>query len=212
MTDMRRVVIGLVLLFGSYDATALAASGSAVTQEEIRSWVTLWQKRLNLEQWELDVRIVRQSELGMDRYGDAWWEWGHKAHIRVGRYEDQLNLWKASPAAARYRVQHVVVHELLHLVIGDLYDNGSGRGNAWLNQYPVVNQQVNAIVEAMTHMLMDRRTPGGAPVARYVRREIESGPWKPAPEVKARVMLRLVRAMNAANEDDILALLEVPVR
>lgn len=42
--------------------------------------------------------------------------------------------------------------------------------------------------------------------ARYVTGQINGGPWSPPTDTKRRVALQIIRALGAAQEDDVLTL------
>jgi hypothetical protein len=185
---------------------AAFAQGAAVSESDIQHWLAVWQKREGLEQRDIRLRIVRQSEMPRDIIGDVeWWETPGQAHIRIVCAEDLETVYGDTPAEALSEVERAVIHELMHLVLSGLYDDGSGRGNAWLSSLPALNARMDAITDNLAVMLLHRHAPGGLSVAQYVRRQVNSGPWNPDAEVKRRVMLQVVHAMNAASEDDVMA-------
>jgi hypothetical protein len=182
-------------------------AASAVSEADINAWLSLWQKREGLEQRDIRLRIVHQSEMPRNIIGDVeWWETPGEAHIRVVCADDLETVYGDTPAVVRYEVERTVIHELMHLVLAGLYDDGTGRGSTWLSRNPAYEARMEAITDNLAVMLLRRRVPGGVPVARYIARQISSGPWKPARDVRERIMLQIVRAMNASNEDDVLML------
>jgi hypothetical protein len=205
------VRMGKGLLAGAIIALNLcgpvARASSAASEDDIRHWLALWQRREGLGWLSINLRIVRQSELPRNVIGDVdWWETPGQAHIRVVCAEDLETVYDDTPAKARSEIERTVIHELMHLVLFGLYDDGSGRGQAWLGHDPASNARVEAITDNLAVMLLSRRVPGGVPVARYIVRQSDSGPWKAAADVKERIVLQVVRAMNAATEDDVLTL------
>lgn len=186
--------------------TAAPANGQVVSRADVEHWLSVWQKREGLEGWNIELRIVRQSEMLPHIIGDVeWWETPGKVHIRVLCAEDLKTVYGQTPMQIRWQVERVVIHELMHLVLSGLYDDGSGGGNAWLKSNPKDDARMEAITDALAVMLLSRRVPRGYSEAQFIRREIDSGPWQPAADVRARVMLQLVQAMNAATEDDVMA-------
>jgi hypothetical protein len=198
------------LFIGAVVALTLCApcfAASAVSEAEIYQWLALWEKREGLEHRDIRLSIVRASELPRGIDGDVeWWEVPGWAHIRVVGSDDLERVYHETPAEARYEVQCTIIHELLHLVLSQLYDGGDGRGDAWLSRSPARVDRLEAITEHLAVMLLRRRAPGGVSVARYIARQINSGPWNPARDVRERVMLQVARAMDAATDADVVML------
>jgi hypothetical protein len=185
---------------------ATFAQGAAVSEEDIQHWLAVWQKREGLEDRNIRYRFVHQRELGGNFIADVeWWETPGQARIRFIYPAELETVIGDTPAEAREDAQRSVIHELMHLIIAGLYDDGSGRGNAWISSVPARDARMEAITENLAVMLLHRHAPGGLSVAEYVRRQVNSGPWKPDAEVKRRVMLQVVHAINAASEDDVMA-------
>jgi|GEM_PF-3787003 len=197
----------LLTAFIALNFCAPCFAAGAVSEADIYRWLALWQKREGLEHRDIKLRIVRASEMPRNIIGDVeWWETPGWAQIRVVGSDDLQRVYGDSPAFARYEVERIVIHELMHLVLSGLYDDGDGRGSALLTRNPASDARMEAITDNLAVMLLRRRVPGGLTVARYISRQINGGPWKPARDVRERIMLQVARAMNAANEDDVVML------
>lgn len=204
---MSKGIISAVLGL-NFCASLIAAS--AVTEAEIYSWLAIWQQREGLEQRNIRLRFVHQRELELGRniVAEVQWATPDAANIRFVYPEELETVFGDTPALARDEAQRVVIHELMHLVVAGLYDDGSGKGHVLLASNPASVARLETITNNLAVMLLRRRVPGGVSEVQFIRREINSGPWKPSADVKKRVMLQVVRAMNAATEHDVMALFE----
>jgi hypothetical protein len=186
---------------------AAVAQGAAVSEADIQHWLAVWQKREGLEERTINLRFVHQREVGRGGMADVeWWRTPGTASIRFIYPEELETVFGDTPAKAWEEAQRGVIHELMHLVIAGLYDDGSGRGSGWLAANPARLARMEAITDNLARMLLRRGALGGVAVVRYISRQINGGPWNPAPDVRQRVMLQVVRAMNAAAEDDVMVL------
>ena len=205
---MRRVVMGLLLAVGLAGRSSWAecSATAAVSTEDVRRWLDIWKQREGVER-PITLRFVHQSELGSHVIANVeWWHTVGQANILFTYPEELETVFHYSPEEARGWAQRAVIHELMHLVLGGLYEDGSGRGNAWLKKYPALDARMEAITDHLAVLLLRRQAPGPVPVARYIAQQVNSGPWKPTPEVRQRIMLQVLHALHAANEDDVLAL------
>jgi hypothetical protein len=197
----------LVSTFITLTFCGTLCAASAVTEDDIRAWLALWQKREGLEHRDIRLSFVHQSVLGRNFVADVeWWETPGVASIRCLYPGELQTVFGDTPAEAREEAQRMVIHELLHLVLAGLYDDGDGRGNIWIHASAARDARMEAITENLAVMLLRGRVPGGLSVARYIARQVNSGPWKPARDVRERVMLQVAHAMDAATDDDVLML------
>ena len=119
-----KALAGLLLLL----TPLLAASGP--TQADVENWMSVWQKREGLQDRNIKLSFVHQSKLdGKNTIADVeWWETPGTANIRFAYPAELETVFGDTPAEARDEARRIVIHELLHLVIGGL---GSGKGAAW---------------------------------------------------------------------------------
>jgi hypothetical protein len=179
----------------------------AVTEDDVRQWLAVWQKREGLENWDISLEFVHASM--WQGKADAVVRWGGapcKAEISFSYPEEFETFFGKPPALAHWWAEKAVIHELMHLVLSGLYDDGAGSNTAWMIENPALNARMEEVTENLAQMLRHRYAPGGVPVAQYIAGQINSGPWRPARDVRERVMLQVARAMNAANEDDVVML------
>jgi hypothetical protein len=88
-----------------------------LTNDQVQSWIIKWQKRLALEDWEIDSKIVRVWDLPQNAVANIHWSLPNKkATIRVMNSVDS-NLPKSEIVKD---TELSVVHELVHLSMAKL--------------------------------------------------------------------------------------------
>jgi hypothetical protein len=209
---MRRLVDGLLgaALLLNFGMPVRGASKvamplpPAVSEDDVRQWVVLWVGREGLEDRRITYRFVHQRELGARHIADVeWWTTPGVANIRFVFPEELQTVFRMDGLTAYFNAQRMVIHELTHILLGGLYDDGSGHGSARLFANPAEDARMEAITDNLARMLLYRSLPDGLSVAEYIENQIDGGPWRPARDARARIMLRLVRAFDAANESDV---------
>ena len=126
-----------MLVLASYGCWAASRPQAQVTQAQVDGWLRLWQGRLALEEWKVEARIVRQSDLNADTLGNLKWNArSHTATIKVLDPRDYDMPSDQIPAD----IERTVVHELIHLELSVLPRDGSKR---------VEEQVVNRMTEAL---------------------------------------------------------------
>jgi len=143
---MKFVVGLLTLLCGVSLASAPPQSSSdpsavdkqaIVTQAQVDHWLQIWQKRLALDEWKVQVHIVRQIDLNPDTLGHLKWSSeNHTADIKVLDPRD----YDMPSALIPADIERTVVHELVHLELSVLPRDGSRQ---------VEEQVVNRMTEAL---------------------------------------------------------------
>jgi len=115
-----------------------------VTEEQTQDWLKLWQKRLRLEDWKIEVKIVRIWELEKGTLGHIDWSSAHHtALIKVLNPADYELPADKIPAD----MELSIVHELVHLHLSVLPLNKSSR-NA---EEQVVSMIADALVNLEHH-------------------------------------------------------------
>ncbi len=95
-----------------------------VSEEQAQDWLKMWQKRLRLEDWKIEVRIVRIWELERGTLGHIDWSTvHHTALIKVLSPED----YELPPDKIPADMELSIVHELVHLHLSVLPLNKSSR-------------------------------------------------------------------------------------
>src|SRR6266481_2366917 len=150
------ILITLLLLFVSVGNAAPQSRDRftnprpvVVTNEQVHDWLHLWQKRLRLEEWKIDVKIVRLWELEHGTLGHIDWSIPHKTATIKDLNPADYELPKDKIPAD---IELSVVHELVHLHLSVLPLNKSSRG--------AEEQVVSMIADALVNL--EHESPGKA--------------------------------------------------
>ncbi len=76
-----------------------------------------WQKRLGLEDWNLTLRIVRQSQIDPNSWGSA--EWDPAARTGVINVLDPRD-YNLKGGEMKLDMECTIVHELVHIQVSPL--------------------------------------------------------------------------------------------
>ena len=76
-----------------------------------------WQKRLGLEEWNLSLRVVRQSEIDRDSWGTAEWDPDAKTGLISVLDPRDYNLRGSD---LKLDMECTIVHELVHIQVSPL--------------------------------------------------------------------------------------------
>jgi hypothetical protein len=142
------IFITFLLLFVSLGNAAPASRNRVtstltpvVTDEQVHDWLKLWQKRLRLEDWKIEVKIVRIWDLEQGTLGHIDWSAPHRtATIKVLSPADYELPKDKIPAD----MELSVVHELVHLHLSVLPLNKSSRS--------AEEQVVSMIADALVNL------------------------------------------------------------
>ena len=151
------ILITFLLLFVSIGSAAesrdrFTSPRPVVTTEKVHDWLHVWQKRLRLEDWKIDVKIVRVWELEQGTLGHIDWSIPHKtATIKVLNPADYELPKDKIPAD----IELSVVHELVHLHLSVLPLNKSSRN--------AEEQVVSMIADALVSLEHEPPGPPAAP-------------------------------------------------
>jgi len=148
------IFITVLLLFVSLGNAAPESRDRFITQkpvvtdEQVHDWLHIWQKRLRLEDWKVDVKIVRIWELEQGTLGHIDWSIPHKtATIKVLNPADYELPKDKIPAD----MELSIVHELVHLHLSVLPLNKSSRN--------AEEQVVSMIADALVSLEHEAPTP-----------------------------------------------------
>ncbi len=135
--------LGASVAFGAPPPTSETKPKAIVTPAQVSKWVRMWQKRLHLDDWKVEVRMVRITDLKPDTLGNLKWNSNLRtATIKVLNSVD----YDISAAEVPEDIEYTVVHELVHLQLSVLPRD--------LNRKDVEEQVVNKIADAL--MALDR--------------------------------------------------------
>ena len=131
------VAAGTSLLAGNVSSKAV------VPDEQVQLWVRVWQKRLHLEDWNIETRIVRRSELKPETVGNL--KWNSANRTAVVRVLSPLD-YDMPALDVPEDMEYTVVHELIHLQLSVLPRDSNAKSTE--------EQVVNKIAEAL--MALDK--------------------------------------------------------
>jgi hypothetical protein len=114
---------------------------AVVTEAQVSSWTRLWQKRLHLEDWRVDVRIVRNSELRPETLGNL--KWNNVSRTACIKVLNPLD-YQLPAGDVPEDMEYTVLHELVHLQLSVLPRD--------LNRKDVEEQVVNKIADALMQL------------------------------------------------------------
>lgn len=98
---------------------ALAVSSPAMNPVEARldRQLKFWQKRLGLEDWDIEIHLVRQKQLDRRTWGNAEWDPDRKSAIISVLDPRDYNLKGSS---MKMDMECTIVHELVHIQVAPL--------------------------------------------------------------------------------------------
>ena len=144
---MVRILTSLLLLasLGAAEPPAsrnrITSAPPVVTEEQAQDWLKLWQKRLRLEDWKIEVKIVRIWELEQGTLGHIDWSTPHHtALIKVLSPAD----YELPPDKIPADMELSIVHELVHLHLSVLPLNKASRN--------AEEQVVSMIADALVNL------------------------------------------------------------
>jgi hypothetical protein len=98
-------------------ASAISSETSLLTQEMVSGWVARWQRRLAMDDWKIETRIVRLKDLPKGTIANIHWSLPKRtATIKV---LDPIDSTLAQSEIVR-DTELSVVHELVHLSMAKL--------------------------------------------------------------------------------------------
>lgn len=121
-------------------------SAALVNQLQAEEWLRVWQKRLSLEDWKVELRIVRSWELKPDTLGNL--RWNSTARTATIRVLDPVD-YDLPLAKIPRDIEMTIVHELLHLQLSVLPKDSSKKADE--------ERVVTRIAEAL--MNLDKERP-----------------------------------------------------
>jgi hypothetical protein len=104
----------------------------------MQAFTRMWQQRLHLDEWTIEARVVRKSELKPDTLGNLKWNLAN--HTAVIRILSPLD-YDMPAADVPEDMEYTVVHELIHLQLAVLPRDLNAKGTE--------EQVVNRIADAL---------------------------------------------------------------
>jgi hypothetical protein len=133
--------LGVGVALGATPPPSVESKAKAVvSQDQVDNWVRLWQRRLHLDDWRIEARIVRAADLKPDTLGNLKWNSiSRTATIKVLNPID----YDLPAADVPEDIEYTVVHELVHLQLSALPRAG-GRPEV---EEAVVNKLADALMQ-----------------------------------------------------------------
>jgi hypothetical protein len=145
-----------------------------VSQTDVRQWLRVWQSRLGLSDWNVEVKIVRISDLNPDTLGHL--KWNSENRTATIKVLDPVD-YDLPVSRIPEDIEITIVHELLHLQLSVL-----PRDKA----YKAVEERV---VQRMTKALFDLEKTARLQAARLADRSeamaASTAPEQPGKSVRA---------------------------
>jgi hypothetical protein len=115
-----------------------------ITQEQVDGWLETWSSRLRLQDWRIQAKIVRSTDLKPDTLGHIKWDSDRKTALIT--LLDPID-YDLPAARIEEDMEMTVLHELIHLHLSVLPRDKASR--------QAEEQVVNRIAGAL--MDLDRR-------------------------------------------------------
>lgn len=112
-----------------------------VSEDQVDRWLKLWQQRLQLQDWKVEVRMVRVWELEPHTLGHIHWSKARRAATIKVLDPADYTLPKARIADD---IELSVVHELIHLQLSSLTLDDKASTAV---EEQVVNKLANTLVD-----------------------------------------------------------------
>lgn len=126
---------------GAPPAVAESKSKVIITDVQVSNWVRLWQKRLRLDDWKIESRVVRAAELKPDTLGNL--KWNSVSRTAVIKVLSPLD-YDAPEVDIAEDIEYTVLHELLHLQLAVLPRD--------LGRKDIEEQVVNRLADALMQL------------------------------------------------------------
>ncbi len=118
---MKYFLLSIICCLTSYAAApakdAQTKPMPGMSEAQVETWVKTWQRRLHLEDWKIELQIVRTGDLKPDTLGNLKWNTTeHSARIRVLSPVD----YDLPALEVPQDIEYTIVHELVHLQLSVL--------------------------------------------------------------------------------------------
>lgn len=141
--------LGLLALCAAGTALAQTPGSQAGqgTEKFVNERLSVWQQRLNLQDWNISVVMTRRSDLKANTLGGIRWDKGKKTAVL--RVQDPAD-YRMPFGQMLKDMEFTIVHELVHLELASLPRSEASRSNE--------EHAVNQIAEAL--LQLDRKSAG----------------------------------------------------
>lgn len=134
---------GIVPCFGQSFSTPKSRERTLQAQTFATEKLWIWQKRLNLQDWNISVLVARASDLKPKTLGNVHWDLEKKT--AVIRVLDPVD-YRLAPNLILPDIELTVVHELIHLemapTLADLHRTDANR----VQEEKAVNRMADALL------------------------------------------------------------------
>lgn len=93
------------------------SASTSPLESRLEHQMKAWQRRLGLAEWDLSLRIVRQSEIDRDSWGAAEWDPDTKSGVISVLDPRDYNL---RGGELKLDMECTIVHELVHIQVSPL--------------------------------------------------------------------------------------------
>ena len=95
----------------------LSCSAGGPLESRLDRQLKFWQKRLSLDEWNLSLRVVRQSQIDRNSWGASEWDPDTKTGVISVLDPRDYNL---KGGELRLDMECTIVHELVHIQVSPL--------------------------------------------------------------------------------------------
>jgi hypothetical protein len=120
-----RVVCALLLCIFSCSAV------NSPLEYRLDRQMRFWQKRLGLDEWALSLRLVRQTQIDRNAWGEA--EWDPQAKSAVISVLDPRD-YNLKGGDLKLDMECTIVHELVHIQVSPLAARDEGQREEVVNK------------------------------------------------------------------------------
>ena len=139
------LLIGFAAVLPAQPASTSAHERSLLAESFAREKLAVWQKRLNLQDWDVTLEVVRSTELRPRTLGNIHWD--NEKKTAVIRVLDPADYRLPFPEMLD-DMEFTVVHELIHLEIAPVLSHFT-RSDADRSEEEYA---VNHMAEALLHL------------------------------------------------------------
>jgi hypothetical protein len=139
------LLIGFAAVLPAQPASTSAHERSLLVESFAREKLSQWQKRLNLQDWDVTLEVVRSTELRPRTLGNIHWD--NEKKTAVIRVLDPAD-YRLTYQAMLDDMEFTVVHELIHLEISPVLSHFA-RSDADRSEE---EHAVNHMADALLHL------------------------------------------------------------